>query len=230
MTTSPSYRLEHESVSGSVMSDSLWPSGLYPSRLLCPWNSPGKNTGVGCHSLLQGIFPTQGSNLGVLHCRQILYYLSHQGSPPIGFTKDKCLFLLLQKHPVRPQALPCRNGKVTIGLGSGVPVSHRCPNTLQTQGSKPQKFTPHSLEARVQLWCHWAEIKMVAGPQPLLEAVGEDSFDASSFCWQSWSLCLWPHCSNLCLYLHITFSSSVCIISSCPSLIRRPVICFVCVY
>ena len=42
---------------------------------------PGKNTGVGCHSLLQGIFPTQGSNLGLLHCGQILYCLSHQGSP-----------------------------------------------------------------------------------------------------------------------------------------------------
>ena len=47
----------------------------------CPWNSSGKNTGVGCHSLLQGIFPTQGSNLGLLHCRQILYHLSYQGSP-----------------------------------------------------------------------------------------------------------------------------------------------------
>ena len=51
------------------------------TRLLCPWDSPGKNTGVGCHSLLQGIFLTQGSNLGLLHCRQILYSLSHQGSP-----------------------------------------------------------------------------------------------------------------------------------------------------
>ena len=44
-------------------------------------DSPGKNTGVGCHALLQGIFPTQGSNPGFLHCRQILYHLSHQGSP-----------------------------------------------------------------------------------------------------------------------------------------------------
>ena len=43
-------------------------------------DSPGKNTGVGCHALLQGIFPTQGSNPGLPHCRQILYYLSHQGS------------------------------------------------------------------------------------------------------------------------------------------------------
>ena len=47
----------------------------------CPWDSPGKNTEVGCHSLLQGIFWTQGSNPGLLHCRQILYHLSHQGSP-----------------------------------------------------------------------------------------------------------------------------------------------------
>ena len=44
-------------------------------------NSPGKNTGVGCHALLQGIFPTQGLNPGLLHCRRILYCLNHQGSP-----------------------------------------------------------------------------------------------------------------------------------------------------
>ena len=43
-------------------------------------DSPGKNTGVGCHFLLQGIFPTQGLNLGLLHCKQILYHLSHQES------------------------------------------------------------------------------------------------------------------------------------------------------
>ena len=46
-------------------------------------DSPGKNTGVGCHALLQGIFPTQGLNLGLPHCRWILYHLSHQGNPRI---------------------------------------------------------------------------------------------------------------------------------------------------
>ena len=46
-------------------------------------NSPGKNTGVDCHALLQGIFPTQGLNPGLSHCRWILYHLSHQGSPRI---------------------------------------------------------------------------------------------------------------------------------------------------
>ena len=53
--------------------------GLLPAMLLCPWDSPGKNTGVRCHLLLQGIFPTQGSTMGLLHCRQILHCLSHQG-------------------------------------------------------------------------------------------------------------------------------------------------------
>ena len=62
------------------MSESLQPHGLLPARLLHPWNSPGQNTGVGCRALL-GIFPTQGSNPGFLHCRWILYHLSHQGSP-----------------------------------------------------------------------------------------------------------------------------------------------------
>ena len=64
-----------------VVSNSLQPHGLRPARLPCPWDFPGKNTRVGCHSLLQGIFPTQESNLGLLHCRQILYHLNHQGSP-----------------------------------------------------------------------------------------------------------------------------------------------------
>ena len=64
----------------SVVSDSLGPHGLEPPRLLRPWDFPGKSTGVGCHFLLQGIFPTQGSNPGLPHCRQILYQLNHKGN------------------------------------------------------------------------------------------------------------------------------------------------------
>ena len=67
-----------KSESCSVMSDSLQPHGLYSS-----WNSLGQNTEVGSLSLLQGIFPTQGSNPGLPHCRQILYQMSHKGSPRI---------------------------------------------------------------------------------------------------------------------------------------------------
>ena len=65
------------SESCTVVSDSLLSHGLHS-----PWNSPGQNTGVGSHSLLQGIFPTQGSNPGLPHCRRILYQLSHKGRPP----------------------------------------------------------------------------------------------------------------------------------------------------
>ena len=58
------------------MSDSLQPHVLHS-----PWNSPGQNTGMGSLSLLQQIFPTQELNWGLLHCRQILYQLSYEGSP-----------------------------------------------------------------------------------------------------------------------------------------------------
>ena len=61
----------------SVVSDSGW----YPTRLLHPWDFLGNNTEVGCCFLLQGIFPNQRSNPGLLHCRRILYQLSHKGSP-----------------------------------------------------------------------------------------------------------------------------------------------------
>ena len=65
------------SESRSIVSDSFRPHGLYS-----PWNSPGQNTRVGSFSLLQGILPTQGSNPGLLYCRQLLYQLSHKNKDP----------------------------------------------------------------------------------------------------------------------------------------------------
>ena len=60
----------------------LWdPMDCSPPGSSVHGDSPGKNTGVGCHALLQGIFPIQGLNPGLLHCRQILYQLSYKGSP-----------------------------------------------------------------------------------------------------------------------------------------------------
>ena len=72
----PLSHLKVKSKSRSVMSNSLQLHGLYS-----PWNSPGQNTGVGSLSLLQGIFPTQELNWGLLHCKQIHYQLSYQRSP-----------------------------------------------------------------------------------------------------------------------------------------------------
>ena len=66
-----------------------------PASLLCQWDSPGMNTGVGCYSLLQGIWSTQGSNPGLPHCRWILYQLSYQGSPPNSSTQRS---VALQHH------------------------------------------------------------------------------------------------------------------------------------
>ena len=83
----------------SKMSHTKWVKVAQSCLTLCdpmdytysPWNSLGQNTGVGSHSLLQGIFPTQESNWGLLHCRQILYQLSYQGSP--NCTKNHFKFL-----------------------------------------------------------------------------------------------------------------------------------------
>ena len=69
---------ESASESRLVVSDSLRPQGLYS-----PWNPPGQDTGVGSLSLLQEIFPTQGSNPGLPHCKWIIYQLGHKGSPRI---------------------------------------------------------------------------------------------------------------------------------------------------
>ena len=70
-------------LSHSVVSDSLWPHGLQPTRLLCPWGFSRQEYWSGCHALLQGIFQTQGLNPSLLHWRWILYRLSHQGSSRI---------------------------------------------------------------------------------------------------------------------------------------------------
>ena len=74
----PPEALKVKNESHSVMSNSLRPQGLYS-----PWNSPGLNTGMGSLSLLQGIFLTQRSNPGLLHCRQILYQLNHKDNPRV---------------------------------------------------------------------------------------------------------------------------------------------------
>ena len=67
------------------------PNELWPARLLCPWDSPGKNTAVDCHFLLQRTFLTQGSNPGLLHCRQILYHLNYREDPtPKKGTAKEC--------------------------------------------------------------------------------------------------------------------------------------------
>ena len=120
-----------DSVSHSVMSDSLRPHGLYIAQFLSPWDSPGKNTGVGCHALLQGIFPTQGSNPCLLNCRQILYHLSHLESP--AEARDAA------KHPSVSRITP--------------------PGPLNKESSAPKCNSAETLEKLLKLipWCPNAE-------------------------------------------------------------------------
>ena len=80
----------------SLTTDSLQLHGVQPSRLFLPWDFPVKSPGVGCHFLPQGIFTTQGLNLGLPHCRQVLYHLSHQGN--ILYMLNSWCFVLSKEH------------------------------------------------------------------------------------------------------------------------------------
>ena len=103
-----------KSANHSVMSDSLG-----PHRLLCPWNSPGRYTGVGCHFLLQEIFPTQGLNLCLLHRRQILYHLSHQGSviiDALNLNDSVHILLTTLSHMAIPNLKELGNSNPTMCL------------------------------------------------------------------------------------------------------------------
>ena len=157
-------------VSCSVMSDSLQPHGLQPTRLLCLWNSLGKNTRVGCHFLLQGIFLTQGLNPGLLHCRQTLYHLSHQGSRIIWQ-------LCFQYFEEPPYCFPWWLHQFTLPLTVQGSKSVSCllvSNTLQPRGLQPMcRIMPFSLH----LLQHLSFVVFSDGQSDWYEKVPRCSFD-----------------------------------------------------
>ena len=130
----------------SVVSYSLRPHGLWPTRLLCPWDFSGKSSGVGCHFLLHGIFLTQGSNPGLPNCRQMLYHVKHQGSLPGASMRNSIVAKVMRKeawhtqrrgqasgNPLFPSIYPKTRvcfmlSPITVFLGEGVNV--------QLQGNK----------------------------------------------------------------------------------------------
>ena len=102
-----------------------------------PWDSPGKNSGMGCHSLLQGIFPTQGSNQGLLHCKQILYHLSHQGSPKLlQFSSVQSLSRV--RLFATPWTVACQAPWDSPGKNPGVGSHFLLQGTFLTQESNLQ--------------------------------------------------------------------------------------------
>ena len=119
------------SLSSSVMSNSLQLHRLYR-----PWNSPSQNTGVGSLFLLLGIFPTQGSNPGLPHCRQIHYQLSYQGSPQKAKVTQSCLTV-------------CNLGRNSPGQNTGVGCHSLLQGIFPTQGLNPG--VPHCRRILYQL-------------------------------------------------------------------------------
>ena len=130
---------ESESESRSVVSDSLRPHGLYS-----PWNSPGQNTGVSNLSLLQGVFPTQGSNPGLLHYGWILYHLSHQGSPRI-LEWVAYFFSRGSSRPRNQTGVSCIAGRFLLSYeGSPEVLSEVLSEVIVKSRHSEKAMAPHS--------------------------------------------------------------------------------------
>ena len=105
-------------------------------RFFCPWNTPGKNTGVGCHSLLQGIFPTQGLHLSRLCCREILNHLSYQGSPFVyHFPNLWPLWGKILRELSNMDMLPCKAILVAVAVEDFIHIVAHFPQKSSTPTS-----------------------------------------------------------------------------------------------
>ena len=134
------------------------------ARLLCPWDSSGKNTRVGCHSLLQGIFQAQGSNPSLLHCGQILYHLSHQGSPQsvyavlCGAQSLSCARLFGTPWTVACQA-PLSMGFFRQEYWSGLPCP--LPGDHPNPGIKPRSPSLQAISLPAEPQGKWYIINII---------------------------------------------------------------------
>ena len=150
----------------SVVSDSLPPHGLQPARLLCPWDSPGRNTGVGCHSLLQGIFLTQG-----LNPRRFCLLRGQAGSLPLAplgkgpqvpyLGHLRMLFWGEIHRPLEPRGV-CGPKTVTghaVGLGVLPALASRLGGwgLLQELHLQAAQLCPHP-SLRLTSWGLWGRI------------------------------------------------------------------------
>ena len=143
-------------VSHLVMSE-CDPLGLQPARLLCSWSFSGKNTGVGCHLLLQRSFLTQGSNSCLLLCRRILYSLSHQKSPGIIYRQRQPRKNFLGKVISEAQKELNQSKKVPgrrIMMNKGpVMIEELMSKRMAEQGKPGRGWYKAELEKRQRLDC-----------------------------------------------------------------------------
>ena len=142
----------------SVVSGSLRPRGLLPARHPCPWNSAGKNTGVGCHFLLQGIFPTQGLNPHLL-CLLHWQVDSLPLAPPGNSINRICMsipisqFILHTPHLLPPALFCAFNEPVLLDTAAAAKSLQLCPTLCDPiDGSPPGSAVPGILQARTLEW------------------------------------------------------------------------------
>ena len=134
----------------SVLSDSLQSYGLQPTRLLCSWNSLGKSTGVGCHALLQRIFPTQGSDLGLLHHRQTLHHWATREAHTY-----MCMYIYTHTHiscfsaSIIDKCLGSLRDHKTHRIKLNIPS---CPTEAPDMWKSPTKFTKLPMKSEVDSW------------------------------------------------------------------------------
>ena len=143
----PPFPCESESESRSVVSDSLWPYGLYS-----PWNSLGLNTRVGSLSLLQGIFPTQESNRGLLRCRWILYQLSYRGRPHLP---KLCCCLVAKPCQTLCNPMVCSPPGSSVHGISQARILEWVTISFSRGSSRPRDWTCISCIGK-QILYHWA--------------------------------------------------------------------------
>ena len=120
-------------------------------------DSPGKKTGVGCHSLLQGIFPTQGSNPGLSHCGWILYHLSHQGSPKnTGVGSLSLLQGIFPTQELNQGLLPCRQILYQLSHpGSLVNITNHQQIKVKTTSHLLEWLLTTRPDAKILMWRKW---------------------------------------------------------------------------
>ena len=157
------YSRSVKSESPSVVSNSLWPHGLYS-----PWNSPGQNTRVSSLSLFQGIFPTQGSNPGLLHCRRVLYHLSHKGNPGVwgwlniqNLTNVKCHSNRI-KHRDFPDGPVVKSPPVNAGDTGSIPGPEtKIPHDVGQLSSRAETAEPQCCN----YWSlHTSQVTIMSSP------------------------------------------------------------------
>ena len=187
-------------VSRSVVSDSSRPHGLQPARLLRPWNSPGKDTGAGCRFLLQGIFPTQGSKPGLLHCRQIFLPSEPPGKPSkaiyVIIKIIKCTMIMIITRFIESFTILCQL------------LCYTLPMLTLFQPQKPEVgcyYLPHFMNETPSLW--W--VLTTANATKLLLAISLP-FRMPKALLSHYSLRIWKNPGKLTTFLQGSLQGSPC--------------------